>query len=424
MLSRYNIYKKINSNIVIFNTFSGSIIDLSKDEFKKIKKDLKNGIESNEVKTLTDLGMIVEKDNELDIIKYNYKCFQFDDQLLSITICPTMDCNFKCPYCFESREKGLMSREDEDILYDFIKDKITKNTKTLDILWFGGEPLLGADIIDRLSQRLISLAQENNLKYRAYIISNGYLITDKILEMFIKNRITGIQITIDGPKEIHDTRRIPQPGIGTYDRIKENVKKLINNGIEVTIRVNIDKSNCNLIEKLFDDYEKSGIKNVQFAFGHVIDYTENCRAIACTCLSKKQFSNVSQDLDALLEKHGFKRSDVVPEYTPIYCDATRVNAFNIDHKLNVYKCLNELGNTSLSTFNIKENKRSELQYENERKYINYDPMDKKCKKCIYLPVCNGGCPYMNLKTKRHNCDKWKFMVDNIISNYVRKNEHQ
>lgn len=419
-LSKYNIPIKMNNKIILYNSFNHAICELEKSEYKDLIKKNYNTTLINE---LIDQGFIVENNDELDILKLNYKYMQFDTTNISLTICPTMDCIFKCPYCFESRKQGNMTAENQKKLIDFVKAKITKQTKTMDVLWFGGEPLMAWSVIENLSEKLMQICNKENISYRAYIISNGYLINNNIINGFIKYKIDGIQITIDGPKEIHDKRRILKNNEGSYDKIVQNIKLLQDSKkIKIDVRINIDKTNENDIVALFDDFSNKKLYDVRFDFGHILNYTDNCKSIACNCLTRKNFSKKVLEYNKILRSYNFyrnKRNDL-PEPISIYCGAEKYNAYNIDENLNLYKCWNDMGDKSKSIGKIGDENRTELERKNERDYMLWDPFkSKKCKKCQYLPLCLGGCPFMGKKINRQQCDKWKYIIADMVEEYVK-----
>lgn len=422
--SKFNIVNKINDEYIIYNTLNNSIVAIDRYEYKKCVSDIKKNKLTNQVQILKDQGMVVDCDNEIDIMRYNYRCMQYDNINLSLTICPTMDCIFRCPYCFESRKNGKMTSDNQRKIIDFVKTNI-KNCKSMDVLWFGGEPLMAFDVIENLSKEFINICKENNIPYTAYIISNAYLINDQIAQKFIEYKISGIQITIDGPKEIHDTRRVLEGNVGTYDKILGNIGILQNYDIRINIRVNIDKTNAEKINFLFEDFSKKGLNKVKFDFGHIQAYTENCRAISCTCLTKYNFSKTILLYEKELEKYDFERNNIkrIPESISIYCDAEKKYAYNIDNELNLYKCWNEIGDTTKSIGKLGEVDREEWQRSNERKYILWDPFaSKACLKCKFLPLCMGGCPFMGMKLRKNQCDKWKYVIRNVVREYVKQNE--
>ena len=46
-----------------------------------------------------------------------------------------------------------------------------------------------------------------NLDYQADMITNGYLLTEKVVAMLPSLSISSLQITINGMKAVHDSRR-------------------------------------------------------------------------------------------------------------------------------------------------------------------------------------------------------------------------
>lgn len=70
-----------------------------------------------------------------------------------ITICPTLACNFECPYCFEDRGRGKMAPEIQDDIVRLAERMLdASKAKKLAITWFGGEPLMATDVIEALSK--------------------------------------------------------------------------------------------------------------------------------------------------------------------------------------------------------------------------------------------------------------------------------
>ena len=88
---------------------------------------------------------------------------------LSLTVCPTLACNFACPYCFETARPGRMSRETQDALVKFVGEEMTLfRLRELHVAWFGGEPLLCPDVIESLSERFMDACREQGAEYGAH----------------------------------------------------------------------------------------------------------------------------------------------------------------------------------------------------------------------------------------------------------------
>ena len=85
-----------------------------------------------------------------------------------LTICPTMGCNFDCPYCFEGHRPGVMSAEVQDDVVALAGRMLeASEARALLVTWFGGEPLLAPGVIESLSGRLSDLARGRDLPQQA-----------------------------------------------------------------------------------------------------------------------------------------------------------------------------------------------------------------------------------------------------------------
>ena len=226
--SKYNFYYKIKNKHFLFNALSKGLILLNENNYNNLKHNKFSEMNQEDIKMLKDSDYLIEDDeDELKEYKYLYFKNQYNIQSLVITVAPTMNCNFSCPYCFEKREINVMNKEVQDSLIKYIYNKIKLNKiKKLVITWYGGEPLMAKDIINDISTKILKIIKENNIEYYSNIITNGYLIDDETVLNFKKNLISSAQITIDGPPKIHNQRRILHNKKPTFEKIIDNVKKL------------------------------------------------------------------------------------------------------------------------------------------------------------------------------------------------------
>ena len=171
---------------------------------------------------------------------------------VGLTICPTMGCNFDCPYCFENHRPGRMTKETQDDVAALTERMMKASAaKNLHVTWFGGEPLLMPDVIEALSGRLVALAEERATEYNASIITNGFLFTQEIADMLGRCKVTYAQITLDGIGPEHDKTRRLAGGGPTYDSIVENLRTL-RLPFKVSIRHNVHEGNKEQIQPLRD----------------------------------------------------------------------------------------------------------------------------------------------------------------------------
>lgn len=363
--------------------------------------------------------------DEIQHLKFRNNMGKFSSNSLGLTIAPTLNCNFKCPYCYEVPKETLMSKKVQEGIISLV-EKNAPNIGRLSITWYGGEPLIGSNIIFTLSEQIMKICSQNNIKYHAYIVTNGYLINDDILVGMKNSCIEGCQITVDGPPEIHNKRRVLRNGDGTFDVILNNIKKLISNDINVSLRVNIDKTNVECIEHLLLILREEGLNDLIINFGQVTAYTDACSDIACNCLQNDEYSSACISLQKKLHEYDFKAENY-PYYPGIkgnYCCADQVNSFVIDADGYLYKCWNSIGNINEAVGKVDEIDTPNSRYISQQiDWVLTNPFEGKCLDCKLLPICMGGCPYLKKEEKEAVCEKWIYNFEEMLKyTYFHKNK--
>ena len=344
---------------------------------------------------------------------------------LKLVIAPTLDCNFACPYCFETRKDVSMSREVQGEIVRYVRKTLESQTvKAFSVVWYGGEPLLKKDVIAGLSEAFMNICKANGVTYNASIITNGYLVDEENAKLLKDCGVTFAQVTIDGGPEVHNKRRMLRvsPDEGTYSRVVEGVNVLTDAGISVSVRMNVDRNNAGavgdgiaMLAGVIRDKSK-----VSFSCGHVVHYGEESSA----CLSKEEYSSVILECLKHCEAHGldFSAKTLYPKFRPSYCSAVMSGSFVIDPEGLVYKCWNDIGirEYSIGTVNvlIDGGLAEEFACSVWGRYsqMNYEA----CRECKLLPVCAGGCPHEAVHYgKRPACEPCKYILDELLMLQVK-----
>lgn len=418
---------------VLFNSYSCALAIVD-EKYRNLCNSIKSGTfhASEDLKSCMDDAIearfivddncdeMLEYENERNIQKYS-------TSNLDLTIAPTLSCNFACTYCYENNKQGVMNYEIQDSIIAFVEKRI-QELSHLNVNWYGGEPLLAPNIITNLSSKLLKLCKDNNVLYTSSIVTNGSLIDEHIISILKNSAISSVQITIDGPQQIHDTRRKTKNGESSYHLLLSNINKLLSeNFFNIAIRVNIDKTNQNEIEELFRDLSnKLCSKNIKIYFGHVSAYTDACKSIESICLSDKEYALQKLRNFNLLCKYGFASpTDLVLYPTPknLYCSAEMLNAFVIDPQGYMYKCWNEVGDLTQAIDNVKNTFFSLSTTKNSKwakRNITKNPL---CSQCKILPICSGGCPQKANETKEKVlCDSSKYILEDSILNLYEQSK--
>ena len=164
-------------------------------------------------------------------------------------------------YCYESDYPHVhMTEETADKLVNYIAEHHLD--KPVKLSWFGGEPLVGLKRIDQISQGL----KDRGIQFSASMISNGYLFDNEVVEKSVTLwNLKDVQITLDGTEDVYNKVKA-YSGIcdNPFHRVLRNIDLLINNGVNVNIRLNVDFYNKDDIRVLINELGErySGKKHI------------------------------------------------------------------------------------------------------------------------------------------------------------------
>ena len=419
--SRYNIIVEENGHIVAFNATNCAMAQVNNDFIDLLKKpNSKLTAEKMSLrKNMYNVGFLVDESiDEIKLLKFRQYQQQFNSKTLTVTILPTDACNFSCFYCFEHKKGIRMSDKIQEETIKFI-ESILDGYKNLSVCWFGGEPLLAADIIWDMSDKLMEIAADKSCEYTAFMITNGFIIDDVMIEKLHKCKINRLQITLDGDEIAHDKRRCTKNGTATFKQIIENIKKLIANDYRIACRINIDKNNADsvnpLIKKLaleLGDKQNS----LQISFGQILPISRLDEWDSSSCLSMEEYSALIDSYTQCMIENGFVIRDEYPFYpTPKanFCSSVQLNTFVIRPDGTIDKCWDC---ESMPVGNVHNGLAYNIVTEfNLAKWVTWDALsDDVCKNCRVLPLCMGSCPYFAMVLKKKHCLKWKFDIEKVV----------
>jgi uncharacterized protein len=203
--------------------------------------------------------LVEDTDDELAALKVEMLRDQFRSDRLFLTIAPTLDCNFRCDYCYEDHLRVTMSRRVQEVLLAWTAEK-ARGIEEMHVTWFGGEPSLPAAVrvIENLSAGFLALARERGFRYGAQLVTNGYLLERALVERLVPLGIGQIQVTVDGPPELHDRRRVLAGGQGTFRRILDNLRASVDLA-SFQLRINVDRRNAASALEVVEILQREGL---------------------------------------------------------------------------------------------------------------------------------------------------------------------
>lgn len=410
-LSRFNVFWKDENGFYVSNTLSKCLIKLNEEYYDKLQNNGLSEIEAENITDLKEAGVLVDKSlDEIGMLRYSHEQSKRASNEIEIVFAPTLSCNFRCSYCFEIPRTGIISSEKEDEILIYIEKEINDNNcRKIRFIWFGGEPLLCCDVIERFTKKMKELCIQKNLEIAFSLITNGYLLTKEIVTMLETVGILHVQITIDGCKEIHDSRRKLIDGKGTFDKIYSNLSLFANSKIDVAIRINLDEENFEQYDKVVKIISELGLTNIK-CHPALVEKTENQsheQQQKCIIANKKDAYE-----NSLIHDYYCKQCKELDNVS-CACSAEHINSMVIDEKGNVYKCWNSIGHDDQIYKKTYDSDFVNPQIVST--YLGRDPFtEDECKECNYLPICSGGCLYHWLNSKHHKCTPKRFLYKELI----------
>lgn len=391
----------------LYNALSGVMLELDKDRYDSAVR-LRDGSACIQYSDDPDFhaclekqGFLAGRDDEyqkLMVMHYLRNATCFCSSTLRLTICPTLECNFGCPYCFElgRHDAQPMGPETMDAIVSFIKSH--EDARNLNVSWYGGEPTLSLDIVKALTSRFIELFPDY---CNAGLVTNGYLLDELWIRELGDLKINRIQVTIDGTEQTHDSRRVLKTGGATYRRILDNIDLLMNSSWQgkLSVRVNVDRTNSADFGMLRSELMK------RYQGKQLVVYPARIATYPELTVDQQCELCASEWADFIIG--GFKHGRIVPEggFFPVsgksnVCIATSHYGFVIGPGGEMYKCFEDVGNAGMAVGSVHGKPPLENIGLAAMFSTGVDPFsDSECLGCPVLPLCGGGCARRRLRSK-------------------------
>lgn len=355
----------------------------------------------------------------------------------SYVFMPTYNCNLRCSYCFQDYMRtdpgfGHLLRTMSPAMVDRIFTAIPRIEALHDLRaadgvqrrvgFFGGEPLLAEnrDVVGRIVEKAQALG-----KTEFWAVTNGTEL-DAYRGLLGPEGIARLQITLDGPPDEHDRRRIYADSSPSFERIAGNVTWALELGVRISIRLNLDRHNLGDLPRLAEEIHARGWP----AHRTFSAYSAPIHAIN-EKTDKKSTMN-SWELDqALVRMHQehprttvigrpdeairlrarkvFEEGDeILPDLRPSFCGA-HSQMYILDPFGDVYACWEKTGDPRIRIGHITAEGEWESQHEVlhtwRSRSVASNPV---CRRCRYALHCGGGCAVLALgqigKLHANYCD--------------------
>lgn len=305
----------------------------------------------------------------------------------------TLNCNFNCLHCGsrasrQDHHRNELTTKEIKSVFKSISQKT--NPKKIMLAVTGGEPLLRQDLFEVMSYA-------HKLGFTWGLVTNGFLVTQKIIDQMKQSGMSTIVVSIDGIGKKHDDfRQTPGSYLKAINAIKLLVKANFSKNIQITTVVN--QNNINDLEEMYTIFSQLGINSWRVVNMDPIGRAQNTKKLL---LKSTQFK---QMIEFIKQKRLISKIDITysctgflgPKYEGrlrnwlFYC-AAGITTASILHNGDIFVCPNVSRRLDLIQGNVRQND----FYETWQKKFKFFRQPNRtscstCNHCSFWAECRGG----------------------------------
>src|SRR5512138_2393801 len=265
-LSRFAVLAPVpaSDRVLLVQPLSGQAALLGRDEAEALRRLAEGGAlpPSLPERTLREARFTVDSDDEDRALRAAAVSAWAEEAARTPTqlvVVPSFGCNLACTYCyqepFDPSGAGLVSPEVVDAFFAWVDRHHASERPRPYLTLFGGEPLRDTPAHRDRVGRFLDGARARRLEVA--VVTNGHDLA-AFLPALRAGPVKEVQVTLDGPRAVHDRRRPHASGRGTFDRIVAGVDALVAAGIPVNLRVVADRENLPSLPALADLAREKG----------------------------------------------------------------------------------------------------------------------------------------------------------------------
>jgi len=173
-------------------------------------------------------------------------------------------CNLRCAYCYaegcrDEGGRGRMTAETARRSVDFLLDHCRPEEGCV-ITFAGGEPLLNIEAVEAAATHARRRQRERAGDLDLRILTNGTVMSPRILRLVSQQSIF-LQISLDGPPEVHDRLRLTRRGDASSRKVLETIELLETAGVRrFRVRATLSRHNSD-VDRIESFYRANGIRD-------------------------------------------------------------------------------------------------------------------------------------------------------------------
>lgn len=372
---------------------AGFLVSRTKDEAKSLKNEIQN------------------------LVKEKRKALGKEMRLNAFRMVLTEKCNMRCSYCFVQRDCSLLREMNLKTMLKALDLLVSLNkNKDIEVQFFGGEPLLKFDMIQKAVKYLSQCLEKGAIKSVYYGVTiNGTLLNKQIASFFARNNFL-VSLSVDGWEEINDLNRKFASGRGSFEKIVKAFYLLKGVGCETGLLLTPNQDNISVLAKICEYFIREfDCKFITINTPQSVDGSWGIKGKIFSNQIKKTFE-IAKKYDAVINSFGsriiFALDTLRPQilacsqfgqnYTATVTPGGKISPCIIAWQLGGYMA-------SINNFSYKGS---------FRKWKIYKPLAlEDCLNCEAISFCGGPCPLELYQAKenqnRIDRERCKFFKDAI-----------
>ena len=346
-LMRYVLRVEHGGKTALHNNVTGQLVLLSETETEKIDA-LPVSYDSGLDSLIADHFLVpLDYDEHKQVVNLRSvlkKLAPVSQAVTHYTILPTTACNARCYYCFEQGVRAVtMTEKTAEDTVRFIADHCGEQ-KHVFIIWFGGEPTVAAGRIDQICEGL----QAEGISYRSMMYTNGYLMDEKMCERARELwHLNHVQMSVDGTEQIYnEIKAYVNAEDNPYQTVLRNIGCMLEAGISVAVRMNVDYINyqnfSDLMQDFIDRYEGSELLNL-CAYALIGEYADHDGVVRHA--DESWIAEKVEELNRLAKEKGLIRpAKALPQIVLNACMSDNASTITIGADGNLIRCAEHFQN--------------------------------------------------------------------------------
>lgn len=316
-------------------------------------------------------------------------------------------CNLACSYCYYLETEGMYGGElppkmSDGLLEMYIRKYIEASPgPVVSFIWHGGEPTLaGLDFYRKaveLQKRHLPPGWScwNNLQ------TNGILLDDEWCS-FLADARFDVGLSIDGTQGVHDTYRMDRGGHGTYERVARAARRLKAHGIRPDLLCTVTSTSAEDpvgVYRALRDLDTGWVQFIPIVRrdrdGRVTPDSvtpEGYGEFLCAVFDEWVKNDVGRLEIQQVAEMGLVWSGgsanlcwMAPTCGRVLIVEQDGAVYSCDHFVTPAHRIGDIVNSSLAELVDSPVQRSFGDAKRDR-------LPRQCRDCVWLDVCNGGCP--------------------------------